>query len=96
MRASKDCELLCFQGKEEFEKNQKQLLEKGNIIRQKTALEQQQVGELLHVQQRHRVANLSPTGCRPSWMRLQSVARLQQSRRNQQVVERSLRLVSCA
>lgn len=39
------CELLCFQGKEEFEKNQKQLLEKGNLIRQKAALEQQQVGE---------------------------------------------------
>lgn len=89
VRAIKDCELLCFQGKEEFEKNQKQLLEKGSIIRQKTALEQQQVGELLHVQQRHRVANLSPTGCRPSWKRLQSVA-------SQQVVERSLRLVSCA
>lgn len=32
------------QGKEEFEKNQKQLLEKGNIIRHnKTQLEQQQV-----------------------------------------------------
>lgn len=31
------------QGKEEFEKNQRQLLEKGNIIRQKTQLEQQQV-----------------------------------------------------
>lgn len=38
-----DSEVLSFQGKEEFEKNQKQLLEKGNIIRQKTALELQQV-----------------------------------------------------
>lgn len=31
------------QGKEEFEKNQRQLLEKGNIIRHKSQLEQQQV-----------------------------------------------------
>lgn len=39
----KDSEVLSCQGKEEFEKNQKQLLEKGNLIRHKTALEQQQV-----------------------------------------------------
>lgn len=39
----KDGEVLSFQGKEEFEKNQKQLLEKGNLIRHKTVLEQQQV-----------------------------------------------------
>lgn len=33
-----------FQGKEEFEKNQRQLLEKGSITRHnKTQLEQQQV-----------------------------------------------------
>jgi hypothetical protein len=40
------CKRVLFnhQGKEEFEKNQKQLLEKGNIIRQsKAQLEQQQV-----------------------------------------------------
>lgn len=36
--------MLICQGKEEFEKNQRQLLEKGNIIRNnKTQLEQQQV-----------------------------------------------------
>lgn len=39
---------LVWKGKEEFEKNQKQLLEKGNIIRHnKTQLEQQQVCVLL-------------------------------------------------
>lgn len=42
------CVLFVFyQGKEEFEKNQRQLLEKGNIIRHnKTQLEQQQVKPL--------------------------------------------------
>ncbi|XP_056272095.1 breast cancer anti-estrogen resistance protein 1 isoform X1 [Pseudoliparis swirei] len=38
-----DYDYVHLQGKEEFEKNQKQLLEKGNIIRHKTQLEQQQL-----------------------------------------------------
>nr|XP_033491042.1 breast cancer anti-estrogen resistance protein 1 isoform X1 [Epinephelus lanceolatus] len=38
-----DYDYVHLQGKEEFEKNQRQLLEKGNIIRHKTQLEQQQV-----------------------------------------------------
>ncbi|XP_051239117.1 breast cancer anti-estrogen resistance protein 1 isoform X5 [Dicentrarchus labrax] len=38
-----DYDYVHLQGKEEFEKNQRQLLEKGNIIRHKTQLEHQQV-----------------------------------------------------
>ncbi|XP_039663931.1 breast cancer anti-estrogen resistance protein 1 isoform X2 [Perca fluviatilis] len=38
-----DYDYVHLQGKEEFEKNQKQLLEKGNITRHKTQLEHQQV-----------------------------------------------------
>jgi len=34
-----------FQGKEEFEKNQRQLMEKGSIKHNKAVLEQQQVYE---------------------------------------------------
>ncbi|XP_030587724.1 breast cancer anti-estrogen resistance protein 1 isoform X1 [Archocentrus centrarchus] len=46
-----DYDYVHLQGKEEFEKNQRQLLEKGNIIRNKTQLEQQQV----HIKQFERL-----------------------------------------
>ncbi|XP_062418967.1 breast cancer anti-estrogen resistance protein 1 [Pungitius pungitius] len=46
-----DYDYVHLQGKEEFEKNQKQLLEKGNIIRHKTQLEQQQIKQFERLEQ---------------------------------------------
>ncbi|KAG9336968.1 hypothetical protein JZ751_029986, partial [Albula glossodonta] len=47
-----DYDYVHLQGKEEFEKNQKQLLEKGNIMRQnKTQLEQQQLKQFERLEQ---------------------------------------------
>ncbi|XP_047452406.1 breast cancer anti-estrogen resistance protein 1 isoform X1 [Mugil cephalus] len=47
-----DYDYVHLQGKEEFEKNQRQLLEKGNIIRQnKTQLEQQQITQFERLEQ---------------------------------------------
>ncbi|XP_029909480.1 breast cancer anti-estrogen resistance protein 1 isoform X2 [Myripristis murdjan] len=47
-----DYDYVHLQGKEEFEKNQRQLLEKGNIIRQnKTQLEQQQIKQFERLEQ---------------------------------------------
>ncbi|KAJ8335596.1 hypothetical protein SKAU_G00389380 [Synaphobranchus kaupii] len=47
-----DYDYVHLQGKEEFEKNQKQLLEKGNIMRQnKTQLEQQQMKQFERLEQ---------------------------------------------
>ncbi|XP_047236825.1 breast cancer anti-estrogen resistance protein 1 isoform X3 [Girardinichthys multiradiatus] len=47
-----DYDYVHLQGKEEFEKNQKQLLEKGNIIRlNKTQLEQQQIKQFERLEQ---------------------------------------------
>ncbi|KAJ4938207.1 hypothetical protein JOQ06_002832 [Pogonophryne albipinna] len=46
-----DYDYVHLQGKEEFEKNQKQLLEKGNISRHKTQLEQQQIKQFERLEQ---------------------------------------------
>ncbi|XP_053741349.1 breast cancer anti-estrogen resistance protein 1 isoform X2 [Synchiropus splendidus] len=46
-----DYDYVHLQGKEEFEKNQRQLLEKGNIIRHKTQLEQQQIKQFERLEQ---------------------------------------------
>ncbi|KAM3609122.1 uncharacterized protein V6R79_009968 [Siganus canaliculatus] len=46
-----DYDYVHLQGKEEFEKNQRQLLEKDNIIRQKTQLEQQQIKQFEWLEQ---------------------------------------------
>ncbi|KAM8892943.1 breast cancer anti-estrogen resistance protein 1 isoform 2-T2 [Spinachia spinachia] len=46
-----DYDYVHLQGKEEFEKNQKQLLEKGNIIRHKTQLEHQQIKQFERLEQ---------------------------------------------
>ncbi|XP_029290169.1 LOW QUALITY PROTEIN: breast cancer anti-estrogen resistance protein 1 [Cottoperca gobio] len=46
-----DYDYVHLQGKEEFEKNQKQLLEKGNIIRHKTQMEQQQIKQFERLEQ---------------------------------------------
>lgn len=46
-----DYDYVHLQGKEEFEKNQKQLLEKGNIIRHNTQLEQTQIKQFERLEQ---------------------------------------------
>ncbi|XP_033997616.1 LOW QUALITY PROTEIN: breast cancer anti-estrogen resistance protein 1 [Trematomus bernacchii] len=46
-----DYDYVHLQGKEEFEKNQKQLLEKGSISRHKTQLEQQQIKQFERLEQ---------------------------------------------
>ncbi|KAM7002469.1 breast cancer anti-estrogen resistance protein 1 isoform 1-T1 [Tautogolabrus adspersus] len=46
-----DYDYVHLQGKEEFEKNQRQLLEKGNITRHKTQLEQQQIKQFERLEQ---------------------------------------------
>ncbi|XP_035497515.1 breast cancer anti-estrogen resistance protein 1 isoform X1 [Scophthalmus maximus] len=63
-----DYDYVHLQGKEEFEKNQKQLLEKGNIIRHnKTQLEQQQIKQFERLEQEvSRPINNDMTGWVPS------------------------------
>ncbi|XP_072554712.1 breast cancer anti-estrogen resistance protein 1 isoform X2 [Paramormyrops kingsleyae] len=62
-----DYDYVHLQGKEEFEKNQKQLLEKGNIIRQnKSQLEQQQLKQFERLEQEvSRPINNDPSGWSP-------------------------------
>lgn len=63
-----DYDYVHLQGKEEFEKNQRQLLEKGNIIRHnKTQLEQQQIKQFERLEQEvSRPINNDMTGWVPS------------------------------
>uniref|UniRef100_A0A3P8TKC5 Breast cancer anti-estrogen resistance protein 1 n=1 Tax=Amphiprion percula TaxID=161767 RepID=A0A3P8TKC5_AMPPE len=63
-----DYDYVHLQGKEEFEKNQRQLLEKGNIIRhKKTQLEQQQIKQFERLEQEvSRPINNDMTGWVPS------------------------------
>lgn len=63
-----DYDYVHLQGKEEFEKNQRQLLEKGNIIRNnKTQLEQQQIKQFERLEQEvSRPINNDMTGWVPS------------------------------
>ncbi|XP_068459480.1 breast cancer anti-estrogen resistance protein 1 isoform X1 [Clinocottus analis] len=62
-----DYDYVHLQGKEEFEKNQRQLLEKGNIIRHKTQLEQQQLKQFERLEQEvSRPINNDMTGWVPS------------------------------
>nr|XP_046250452.1 breast cancer anti-estrogen resistance protein 1 isoform X2 [Scatophagus argus] len=62
-----DYDYVHLQGKEEFEKNQRQLLEKGNIIRRKTHLEQQQIKQFERLEQEViRPINNDMTGWVPS------------------------------
>ncbi|KAM9853937.1 breast cancer anti-estrogen resistance protein 1 [Aulostomus maculatus] len=63
-----DYDYVHLQGKEEFEKNQRQLLEKGNIIRHnKTQLEQQQIKQFERLEQEvSRPINSDMTGWVPS------------------------------
>ncbi|KAM9754840.1 LOW QUALITY PROTEIN: breast cancer anti-estrogen resistance protein 1 [Menidia menidia] len=62
-----DYDYVHLQGKEEFEKNQRQLLEKGNIIRHnKTQLEQQQIKQFERLEQEvSRPINSDMTGWAP-------------------------------
>uniref|UniRef100_H3CCI8 BCAR1 scaffold protein, Cas family member n=1 Tax=Tetraodon nigroviridis TaxID=99883 RepID=H3CCI8_TETNG len=46
-----DYDYVHLQGKEEFEKNQKQLLQKGSLVRQKSTLEQQQAKQFERLEQ---------------------------------------------
>uniref|UniRef100_A0A8C4EWR4 Breast cancer anti-estrogen resistance protein 1 n=1 Tax=Dicentrarchus labrax TaxID=13489 RepID=A0A8C4EWR4_DICLA len=62
-----DYDYVHLQGKEEFEKNQRQLLEKGNIIRHKTQLEHQQIKQFERLEQEvSRPINNDMTGWVPS------------------------------
>lgn len=62
-----DYDYVHLQGKEEFEKNQRQLLEKGNINRHKTQLEQQQIKQFERLEQEvSRPINNDMTGWVPS------------------------------
>ncbi|XP_068168235.1 breast cancer anti-estrogen resistance protein 1 isoform X2 [Antennarius striatus] len=62
-----DYDYVHLQGKEEFEKNQRQLLDKGNIIRHKTQLEQQQIKQFERLEQEvSRPINNDMTGWVPS------------------------------
>ncbi|XP_077938054.1 breast cancer anti-estrogen resistance protein 1-like isoform X1 [Gasterosteus aculeatus] len=61
-----DYDYVHLQGKEEFEKNQKQLLEKGNISRHKPHLEQQQIKQFERLEQEvNRPINNDMTGWVP-------------------------------
>ncbi|XP_034391910.1 breast cancer anti-estrogen resistance protein 1 isoform X2 [Cyclopterus lumpus] len=62
-----DYDYVHLQGKEEFEKNQRQLLEKGNIIRHKTQLEQEQLKQFERLEKEvSRPINNDMTGWVPS------------------------------
>ncbi|XP_068595280.1 breast cancer anti-estrogen resistance protein 1 isoform X2 [Brachionichthys hirsutus] len=62
-----DYDYVHLQGKEEFEKNQRQLLDKGNINRHKTQLEQQQIKQFERLEQEvSRPINNDMTGWVPA------------------------------